>query len=120
MKIGLELATALLIVIMFSFSALAWLEYEERAKSNSAVFRGVMVRYIALAEVLGLLGIAGPTLTGKFTGVIPIAALGIAVGFGYVCFTHARWNHLGRAIVFGILTAMALLLAWGRFGAYAL
>lgn len=120
MKIALELSTALLIVIMFSFSAVAWLEYEERARSVSSVFRGASARYVAIAEVLGLLGIAGPTLTGKLTGLIPVAALGIAVGFGYVAFTHLRWKHRGRALVFGVLTAMALLLAWGRFGAYAL
>lgn len=120
MKIALELATALLIVMMFSFSALAWLEYEERAKSNSSVFRGASARLVAIAEVLGLLGIAGPTLTGKLTGIIPVAALGIAVGFGYVAFTHARWKHPFRAGIFTLLTAMALLLAWGRFGAYAL
>lgn len=120
MKIALELATALLVVMMFSFSAVAWLEYEERAKSNSSVFHGAATRFVAFAEVLGLLGIAGPTLTGELTGLIPVAASGMALGFGYVAATHARWRHRGRAGVYALLAAMALLLAWGRSGTYAL
>ena len=119
MKIALMLVTALLILLMFSFSALALVEFEERSRSTSAVFRGASVRWVAAAEILALLGIAGPTLTGVLPKFIAYSAIGVAVAFGYVGMTHARWHHRFRAGVFTLLAAAALLLAWGRLGPYS-
>lgn len=120
MKLGLELATALLILCMLSFGMLALVEREERAASPSSIFRGTIARWIPYAEFAALLGIAGPTLTGQFTKAIPVAALANSAGFGYVALRHAQWKHPGRALVFGALALIALALAWGRAGTYAL
>lgn len=120
MKLGLELATALLILCMLSFGLLAFVEREERAASTTSVFSGPLARLMPFAYLAALLGIAAPTLTGDATGIIAVSATGVALGFAYTAMTHARWHHPLRAAIFTLLALVALALAWGRAGAYAL
>jgi DoxX-like family len=79
-----------------------------------------MVRFIGAVELAGAIGLVLPAATGIATVLTPLAATGIAiimVGGGIV---HLRRGEGKLAPMNVILLALAVFVAWGRFGAYSL
>jgi DoxX-like family len=77
------------------------------------------VRLIGLAELLGAVGLTVPALVHIAPILVPLAAVGLVlvmVGAGVV---HARRKEVPNIAVNVVLLALAVFVAWGRFGPYA-
>ena len=78
------------------------------------------VRFIGVAEFLGALGLVLPALTGIAPILTPLAATGIAVIMLLAALVHARRKEPSGISVTAVLLVLAAIVAWGRFGPYAL
>jgi len=83
-------------------------------------FSPATVRFIGVVEILGGLGLVLPALTGIAPILTPLAATGIAVIMVLAAVVHARRKEPSGIVTNVILLALAALVAWGRFGPYAL
>ena len=78
------------------------------------------MRTIGALEVLGALGLLVPALTGVATVLVPLAALGLALLMIGAALTHRRRGELPMIGINAVLLALALVVAWARFGPYSL
>lgn len=84
-------------------------------------FSDPMVRVIGVVEFIGAVGLILPAITGVAPILVPLAAVGLAiVMLGAVIVHIRRGDGAKAAIVPLVLMLMALFIAWGRFGEYAL
>lgn len=78
------------------------------------------VRFIGTVEVLGALGLILPAATGIATVLTPLAAVGLGLVMVGAIVTHARRTETRSIAVNVVLLAIAVVIAWGRFGPYSL
>jgi uncharacterized membrane protein len=78
------------------------------------------VRFIGIAELLGAIGLVVPAVTGILPVLTPAAATGLAVLMALAMNTHRRRREPGAIAFTAVLFAVAVVIAWGRFGPYAL
>lgn len=84
-------------------------------------FSDGMVRFIGTVEFLGALGLILPAVTGIAPILVPLAAVGLAITMLGAVIVHVRRGDGAQAAIAPfVLMAMAVFIAWGRFGAYAL
>ena len=78
------------------------------------------VKLIGVVELSGAIGLIVPAATGIAPVLTPLAATGLATVMALAATTHRRRGEAG-AIVFNlVLLIAAVVVAWGRFGPYAL
>ena len=78
------------------------------------------VRAIGVVEVLGAIGLILPAVTGIAPILVPLAASGLAITMVLASIMHLRRGDGVSAVVPTIvLFALAVFVAWGRFGPYA-
>ncbi len=77
------------------------------------------VKGIGALEVLGALGLILPAVFGVATVLVPLAAAGLALVMVGAAVTHARRRENQMIVVNVVLFALAVFVAWGRFGPYA-
>jgi len=77
------------------------------------------VKGIGALEVLGALGLILPAVFDIATVLVPIAATGLALVMLGAAVTHARRKENQMIVVNVVLFALAVFVAWGRFGPYA-
>jgi uncharacterized membrane protein YphA (DoxX/SURF4 family) len=87
----------------------------DRLKEGIPEFHPRMIRLIALAEILGALGLILPGLTGIATFLTPVAAAGLAIIMVGAVVTHARRGEGKSAAVNLVLLVLALVVVVGRF-----
>ncbi|MCR6493666.1 DoxX family protein [Cellulomonas sp. P24] len=78
-----------------------------------------MVRFIGTVEVLGALGLILPAATGIATVLTPLAAVGLGLVMVGAAVTHARRSEPQQIVVNVVLLAIAVVIAWGRFGSWS-
>jgi uncharacterized membrane protein len=76
------------------------------------------VRLIGVAELLGALGLILPAATGIAPVLTPIAATCLAVVMALAAATHVRRREPSGVAFAAVLFALAVVVAWGRFGPY--
>jgi uncharacterized membrane protein len=76
------------------------------------------VRFIGIVELLGALGLILPAATGIAPILTPIAATGLALVMVLAAATHIRRKEPSGVAVNAVLFALAVFVAWGRFGPY--
>ena len=77
------------------------------------------VKGIGALEVLGALGLILPAIFDTATVLVPIAATGLAVLMLGAIVVHARRKETQNIVVNVVLLALAVFVAWGRFGPHA-
>jgi uncharacterized membrane protein YphA (DoxX/SURF4 family) len=77
------------------------------------------VKAIGVLEVLGALGLILPAVFDVATVLVPIAATGLALLMLGAAVTHARRKESQMIVANVVLLALAVFVAWGRFGPYA-
>jgi DoxX-like protein len=77
------------------------------------------VKGIGALEVLGALGLILPAVFDVATVLVPLAATGLALLMVGAAVTHARRRESSNIVVNLVLLALAVFVAWGRFGPYA-
>lgn len=78
------------------------------------------VKLVGVVEVLGALGLVLPGITGIAPILTPLAAAGLAVDQLAAAVVHLRRNELQNIVANAVLFALAVFVAWGRFGEYPL
>jgi uncharacterized membrane protein YphA (DoxX/SURF4 family) len=84
-----------------------------------ADFSDNAVKGIGLAELLAAIGLILPAATGIATWLTPLAAVGLAVLMVGAAATHYRRKEPQMIIVNAVIFALAVFVAWGRFGPYS-
>ncbi len=78
------------------------------------------IKAIGAIEVLGALGLILPAVTGIAPILVPLAATGLAITMVLAAIMHLRrGDGFGAVVPNIVLFALAVFVAWGRFGAYA-
>ena len=78
------------------------------------------IKAIGAIEVLGALGLILPAVTGIAPILVPLAATGLAITMVLAAIMHLRrGDGFGAVVPNTVLFALAVFVAWGRFGAYA-
>jgi uncharacterized membrane protein YphA (DoxX/SURF4 family) len=76
------------------------------------------IRSIGLVELLGAAGLILPAVTHIAPILVPLAAIGLALVMVGAAIVHARRNEPVNIGVNAVLLALAVFVAWGRFGPY--
>jgi uncharacterized membrane protein YphA (DoxX/SURF4 family) len=79
-----------------------------------------VIRLVAVAEVLGALGLILPGVTGIAPALTPVAAAGLAIIMVGAVVTHARRHEVKSVVVNVVLLALTVVVAVGRFGLFPL
>jgi uncharacterized membrane protein YphA (DoxX/SURF4 family) len=79
-----------------------------------------VIRLVAVAEVLGALGLILPGVTGIAPALTPVAAAGLAIIMVGAVVTHARRHEVKSVVVNVVLLALTVVVAAGRFGPFPL
>jgi uncharacterized membrane protein YphA (DoxX/SURF4 family) len=78
------------------------------------------IKAIGALEVLAAIGLILPGITGIAPVLVPLAAVGIALIQAGAVIVHARRSETKQLIMNLVFIAMAVFIAWGRLGDYAL
>jgi uncharacterized membrane protein YphA (DoxX/SURF4 family) len=76
------------------------------------------VRFIGVVELLGAIGLILPAATGIAPVLTPLAATGLAIVMVLAAATHIRRKEPSAVVFNVVLLALAVFVAWGRFGPY--
>jgi uncharacterized membrane protein len=82
-------------------------------------FSPATVRFIGVVELAAALGLILPAVTGIAPILTPLAATGLAVVMVLAAITHARRTEPSGIAFNAVLFALAVVVAWGRFGPYS-
>ena len=74
------------------------------------------IRAIGAAEVLGAVGLIVPPALHIHPKLAPLAAVGLAMVMGGAIVVHALRGEYSKVVVNVALAALAIFVAWGRFG----
>lgn len=74
-----------------------------------------LVRFIAVAELLGAVGLILPAATRILPVLTPLAAAGLALVMALGAATHASIGELAMVVPNFVLLGLAAFVAWGRF-----
>jgi predicted tellurium resistance membrane protein TerC len=83
-------------------------------------FSAGTVRFIGAMELLAAVGLILPAATGIAPVLTPLAATGLAVMMVLASITHLRRKEPNVIPVNAVLFAVAVVIAWGRFGPWSL
>jgi uncharacterized membrane protein YphA (DoxX/SURF4 family) len=77
------------------------------------------IRLIGLVELLGAVGLVVPAAVHIAPILVPLAAVGLALVMVGAVVVHARRKEPLNIAVNVVLIALAVFVAWGRFGPYS-
>ena len=77
------------------------------------------VKGIGALEVLGALGLILPAALDVVPVLVPVAALGLAAIMLGAIVVHTRRKETSNVVANVVLLALAVFVAWGRFGPHA-
>jgi uncharacterized membrane protein YphA (DoxX/SURF4 family) len=77
------------------------------------------IRLIGLVEILGAVGLVLPAAVHIAPILVPLAAVGLALVMVGAIVVHARRKEPMNIAVNVVLIALAVFVAWGRFGPYS-
>ncbi|MFI0775295.1 DoxX family protein [Streptomyces sp. NPDC021212] len=78
-----------------------------------------VVRLIGVVELAAALGLILPAATGIAVALTPLAAVGLAVVMVLAGAFHVRRGEYSAIGLNVVLLALAVVVAWGRFGPYS-
>jgi len=74
-----------------------------------------LVTFIGFCEIFGAIGLVLPAVTGVWTWLTPLAALGLAIIMALAIGFHTRRNETSNIIGNAILLILALFVVYGRW-----
>jgi uncharacterized membrane protein YphA (DoxX/SURF4 family) len=83
-------------------------------------FSPTIIRLIGVAEILGAIGLVLPAARHIAPILVPLAAVGLALVMAGAAVVHARRKEAPMVAINAVLLALAVVVAWGRFGPYPL
>jgi uncharacterized membrane protein YphA (DoxX/SURF4 family) len=82
-------------------------------------FPAPVIRFIGTTELLGAVGLILPAATGIAPILTPLAASGLALMMVLAAIHHSRHKEYSGIATNAVLFAIAVVIAWGRFGPYS-
>jgi uncharacterized membrane protein YphA (DoxX/SURF4 family) len=82
-------------------------------------FPSAAIKGIGVLEIAGAVGLILPALTDTAQVLVPLAAVGLGLLMVGAAITHARRGETPMMMSNLVLLAMAVFVAWGRFGPYS-
>ncbi|MEY2524487.1 MAG: hypothetical protein QOJ66_3052 [Ilumatobacteraceae bacterium] len=82
-------------------------------------FSPTNIRLIGLVEIVGAVGLVLPAAVHIAPILVPLAAVGLALVMVGAIVVHARRKEPMNIAVNVVLIALAVVVAWGRFGPYS-
>jgi uncharacterized membrane protein YphA (DoxX/SURF4 family) len=82
-------------------------------------FSPTNIRLIGLVEIVGAVGLVLPAAVHIAPILVPLAAVGLAFVMVGAIVVHARRKEPLNIAVNVVLIALAVVVAWGRFGPYS-
>jgi len=123
MNIALWIAAALLALAFLTTGLLKITRSKEQLAAAgmgwTESFSPAAIKAIGVAEVLGALGLVLPAVLDIAPWLVPIAAVGLVLVMVGAATTHLRRKETQMVALNVVLLALALFVAWGRFGPYA-
>jgi len=77
------------------------------------------VKSIGVLEILAAIGLIVPALTGIAPVFVPLAAVGLVLVMLGAAVLHARRKEMPNIFIALVILALAVFVAWGRFGPYS-
>ncbi|HEV8567219.1 MAG TPA: DoxX family protein [Actinoplanes sp.] len=120
MNIALWIIAALLAVAFLAGGAMKLIQPREKLAASGMRFvedfSAGSVKAIGAVEILAAVGLILPAALDIAPVLVPLAAVGLVLLMVGAIITHLR-RHEAQAIVVNLaLLALAVLVAWGRFG----
>ena len=123
MNIALWIAASLLALAFLATGLLKIIRSKEQLAAAgmgwTESFSPATIKAIGVAEVLGAIGLILPAVLDVAPFLVPIAAVGLALVMVGAATTHLRRKETPMVVLNVVLLALALFVAWGRFGPYA-
>lgn len=122
MELALWIAAVLLAVAFGAAGLMKLTQTKEQLAPKTPYvedFSPAAIKAIGTAEVLGALGLILPAITGIAPILVPLAATGLALLMLGAMATHLRRGEKPMLVANLVLFALAVFVAWGRFGDYA-
>ena len=122
MSIALWIAAGLLAALFLAAGMAKMFRPKEELQERmvwAEDFTANQVKAIGAVEVAGALGLILPAVTGIAPVLVPWAAVGLAVTMVLAAVVHVRRGETSFIGVNLALAAVAVFVAWGRFGPYA-
>jgi uncharacterized membrane protein YphA (DoxX/SURF4 family) len=123
MNIALWIAAGVLAVAFLAAGGLKLSQPREKMLERQRWvedFSDAQVRTIGGLEVLGAIGVIVPGILKIVPILVPLAATGLAITMIGAIIVHARRGEAKESLVANlVLLALAVFVAWGRFGPYA-
>ena len=125
MDIALWIVTALLALLMLMAGGMKLAKSKTELAENERMawtedFSQGAIRGIGALELAAAIGLILPGITGIAPALVPAAAIGVVLLQAGAAIVHIRRGE-GQAVIGNIvIVAMALFIAWGRLGDYAL
>jgi uncharacterized membrane protein YphA (DoxX/SURF4 family) len=123
MNITLWIIAGVLAAAFLAAGAMKLVQPKEKLAASGMAwtddFSPVMVKTIGALEVLAAIGLILPAVLGIVPALVPLAALGLVGLMAGAAITHARRKETPMIAINVVLLALALVVAWGRFGPYA-
>ncbi|MFE7569232.1 DoxX family protein [Streptomyces sp. NPDC057539] len=113
-------------VLAFLFAAVGLMKVS-KPKSELAAgnmtwaedFSSGTLKTIGAVEVLAAIGLVLPAVLDIAVVLVPLAAAGLAVTMVGAAVVHARRKESSAIVVNVVLLALAVFVAWGRFGPHS-
>lgn len=77
------------------------------------------IKLIGAAEILGAVGLIVPAAIDIAPALVPTAAVGLVLIMAGAAITHLRRKETQMVVVNVVLGALAVFVAWGRFGPHS-
>jgi hypothetical protein len=123
MNVALWIAAGLLAAVSLASGAMKLVVARSRLAGHMAWvphFSDTSVRAIGALEVLAATGLILPGALRVAPVLVPLAATGVVVLQVGAAITNVRYDEVNRIPINVVLIALAVFVAWGRFGPYPL
>lgn len=120
MNIALWIIAGLLAAVFLASGASKLFQSTEKLASQGLTwvedFNAATVQVIGVLEVLAAVGLILPAALGIAPVLVPLAAVGLAALMVGGFITHVRRHEVRGVVMTLVLLALAVVVAWGRFG----
>lgn len=119
MKLALWIAQAVLALAFLGAGSLKLAKTPRQLGETIPIlgsYSNPTLKAIGLLEVLGAIGLIAPPLTGIARFLTPLAAVGLALTMVGAAIAHGRRGEMSDIGKNGVLFALAVFVAWGRWG----
>jgi len=122
MNVALWIVAGLLAVAYLAAGLITLTQPKDKLGKNMAWtedFSARSIKLIGLVEVIGAVGLILPGIAGIAPVLVPLAATGLALLQVGAAITHLRRGETQMIVINVVFIALAVFVAWGRFGPYA-